>query len=169
MKSNYKYFFLLWMLLLGSMSQAQGIYMYIRDVTTGSGLADPHEDEVQLTSAQMSMTRPMSRSGEVTVSEYILTKDADISSTALMTLLSSGAEIRSLEIRYYDYSNTLVAEVELEQAFITSYASSSAACGGACPVFSESFSVGFNRIRTSLNVHTRNPGIFNWVNPPMGP
>ncbi|WP_025764242.1 type VI secretion system tube protein Hcp [Dyadobacter tibetensis] len=169
MKQPYKYFLLLALILTCSTSYAQGIYLHIRDITTGSGLTGPHADEVKLTSAQMGMERQIESSAggpreasKLTISEYSLTKDLDISSTKIMNSLALGMIIPRAFIRYYNGEDRKVSEVELEDVLIASYSASSAECGGGCPMMSESFSLNFAKIKTTHNMDNRVEQVFTW-------
>ncbi|PWJ54782.1 type VI secretion system Hcp family effector [Dyadobacter jejuensis] len=171
MKNYYTYFLLLCMLLLGSMSQAQGIYIYIPQVTSGSGLASPHADEVKLTSAQMSMDRPFDIStgvggsreyASVNFTEYSLTKELDKSSAKIMKQIASGTVNPSIEIRYYNNTNEIVSRVELQKALVTSYSASSADYCSSCPPLSESFSIAFEEITVTHHENLKVKEKFNW-------
>ncbi|PWJ54780.1 type VI secretion system (T6SS) effector Hcp [Dyadobacter jejuensis] len=160
MKNNYLLQFCLFFLVVGFQSHAQGIYLYMEDVTTGSGLASPHDNEIKLTSAQMDVSKE--GSAAPAFSEYSLTKDLDMSSASLMTHVVTGAIPKFVEIRYYNSTNEIVSRVELQNALVTKYSASSADCGGSCPTLSESFSISFGGIQVVHQSNLKDPTFFNY-------
>ncbi|NIJ55460.1 type VI secretion system tube protein Hcp [Dyadobacter arcticus] len=149
---------------------AQGIYLFMQQVTNGKGTG-AHEDEVKIATLEYeiklvgtAVTGGGLGAGKAEYKDAIFTKSIDAASMRLMQMLASGENGQVMEFRFYEGEGAeerLVYKVELGAYIFTDHLGSAGLCDGGCTTVAESFSVNFRKMRAT-NYKTSPPSEYKW-------
>lgn len=130
-----------------------GIYLYIPGLTAGAGIGAIHGDESKLSSLQNGVTINVSGTspGLPVASDFVCSKDFDLSSLKLQAALLKGQFQNFVEFRYYDAADNLKYVIRLETAFLSSFNQSNdgGGCSIGCQTIQEGYSFTGKKVITS--------------------